>query len=406
MAAKIVPRWEWRTFGDDFGAAEAQLGALGVERVEESDEVYLLSRHGDAAVKVRHGLLDVKGLVAADDGLEQWMPVAKSAFPVSRDDVGAALARLRVEPPPLDREAYTVEDLLEAVRPIDALLAVEVHKRRSHFRVGGCMADISEIRTDHGSTRSLAVESEDPARLLATVRSLGLATRANVCMTRGLKVLAARRGALRGDRRRHQLGQVARRRAGADGAWCARRRPRDRTRLARAATAAGALGPEPMARTLDAIAAMAGEARRAGAAAIAAVGTAGVRAAANAAEFVGAVEPRCDVRIETIPGEEEGRLAYLAAKSGLGLARGSLAVFDTGGGNSQFTFGDGDVVEEQFSVPLGAVRLTERHGLERAVSQETVRDTLDQIAADWRARLRQEQLQPCCDCNAPAWLCL
>ena len=122
---------------------------------------------------------------------------------------------------------------------------------------------------------------------------------------------------------------------------------------------------------------MADEARRAGAVAIAAVGTAGLRAAANGAEFVDAVEARCGVRIEIIPGEEEGRLAYLAARSGLGLGRGSVAVFDTGGGSSQFTFGRGDAVDEQFSVPVGAVRLTERYGLDGAVSDEALAAALD-----------------------------
>ena len=82
------------------------------------------------------------------------------------------------------------------------------------------------------------------------------------------------------------------------------------------------------------------------------------------------------IRIEIIPGEEEGRLAFLAATTGLGLPPGSLAVFDTGGGSSQFTFGDEDAVREQFSVPVGAVRLTERFGLDRAVSDEALRDAL------------------------------
>jgi exopolyphosphatase/guanosine-5'-triphosphate,3'-diphosphate pyrophosphatase len=64
------------------------------------------------------------------------------------------------------------------------------------------------------------------------------------------------------------------------------------------------------------------------------------------------------------------------------MARGSLVVFDTGGGSSQFTFGDDDVVSEQFSVPVGAVRLTERYGLDRAVSAEALRETLDRIAGE------------------------
>ena len=357
-----------------------------MERIEESDELYLLSRDGDATVKVRDGLLDVKGLLAVDDdGLEQWVPVAKQRLPgVARRCRSPRSPRLRVVAPPLDREAYTAEDLLDAVvRPIDALLAVEAHKRRARYTVGGCMAEICEIRTDEGSTRSLAVESEDPARVMAAVRSLGLATRANVCMARGLKALVGfgtvRYAVIDVGTNSVKL-HVGERRA--DDTWSVVVDRAIVTRLGEGLDATGALGPEPMERTLEAIAAVADEARRAGAAAIAAVGTAGLRAAANAAEFVGAVESRCGVRIEIIPGEEEGRLAYLAAKSGLGLARGSLVVFDTGGGSSQFTFGDGDVVEEQFSVPVGAVRLTERYGLDRAVSEEALRDTLDRIASE------------------------
>ena len=67
--------------------------------------------------------------------------------------------------------------------------------------------------------------------------------------------------------------------------------------------------------------------------------------------------------MEVISGEEEGRLAYLAAKDALGLADGALVVFDTGGGSSQFTVGTGAQVDERFSVDVGAVRYTERFGL-------------------------------------------
>ena len=56
----IVPRWEWRTFGDEFGAADAAFAALEPELVQESDETYLLSPGADAAVKIRAGLMDIK----------------------------------------------------------------------------------------------------------------------------------------------------------------------------------------------------------------------------------------------------------------------------------------------------------------------------------------------------------
>ena len=52
----IVPRWEWRSFGEGLGEAAASLAELGGdERVEESDELYLLSTAGDESVKVRAG---------------------------------------------------------------------------------------------------------------------------------------------------------------------------------------------------------------------------------------------------------------------------------------------------------------------------------------------------------------
>ena len=127
--------------------------------------------------------------------------------------------------------------------------------------------------------------------MLAAVRSLGLASRANVCMARGLKTLVGfgtkRFAAIDVGTNSVKL-HVGERRA--DGTWSTVADRATVTRLGEGLDAAGSLGPEPMKRTLDAIAGMADEARREGAVAIAAVGTAGLRAAANGAEFVDAVE--------------------------------------------------------------------------------------------------------------------
>jgi exopolyphosphatase / guanosine-5'-triphosphate,3'-diphosphate pyrophosphatase len=57
---KIVPRWEWRAFGQDFGAAEKRFAALAAEKVQNSDEIYLLAAGSDANVKIRDQLLDIK----------------------------------------------------------------------------------------------------------------------------------------------------------------------------------------------------------------------------------------------------------------------------------------------------------------------------------------------------------
>jgi exopolyphosphatase / guanosine-5'-triphosphate,3'-diphosphate pyrophosphatase len=154
------------------------------------------------------------------------------------------------------------------------------------------------------------------------------------------------------------------------------------TRLGEGLEQTGEIGSDALDRTTDAIAGMVDEAKAAGARAITAVGTAGLRIARNGDAVVAEVRRRAGIEVEIISGEEESRLAYLAAKQGIGLADGSLVVFDTGGGSSQFTFGSADHVDDRFSVDVGAVRFTERFGLDSAVSSDVVEEALAAISAD------------------------
>lgn len=168
-----------------------------------------------------------------------------------------------------------------------------------------------------------------------------------------------------------------------DGPWTTVVDRAEVTRLGEGLSASGGqLSPAAMERSLAAIAGMADEAKRLGAVAIAAVGTMGMRTAANSEAFIAEVERRCGVRIEVIEGEEEGRLAYLAVESGVGVGSGSLAVFDTGGGSSQFTFGAGERVTEQFSLDVGAARFTERFHLDGIVGDADLQEATDAIAVD------------------------
>ena len=167
-----------------------------------------------------------------------------------------------------------------------------------------------------------------------------------------------------------------------DGTWLTIVDRAEITRLGEGLEKTGDIGSDAMERTVSAICAMVEEARKTDVAKIAAVGTMGMRTAHNSQQFIDAVEQRCGVKIEVISGDEEGRLAYIAVKSGLGLAEGSLAIFDTGGGSSQFTFGHGAVVQERFSVNVGAVRYTEKYGLSGVVSSDQLQGALSAIAAD------------------------
>lgn len=179
-------RWEWRTFGEQFGGAEERLGPIAPESVVESDETYLLAAESVDAVKLRDGLMDVKHLEQVDDGLELWKPVMKASLPISAADARAVLAALRVSAP-LDRDTYDLADLATAAG--GAIRMVPVHKLRRHCTIGGCMAELTDLRTGDRSTRTIAIESEEPARVIAAVRELGLGSRRNVNVPRGLRAL-------------------------------------------------------------------------------------------------------------------------------------------------------------------------------------------------------------------------
>src|SRR4051794_19514490 len=190
-------RWEWRTFGDDLGEAGQRLAALRVERVTESQEPYLLAPASLDAVKVRDGLMDVKRLERVDDdGLQLWAPVMKAPLPLSAADARAVLAALDVPVPALASDAYELTDVVAAGAGV---IAVPVRKTRRHVTLGGCMAELTDLSTGERSVRTIAVESEEPARVVAAVRELGLALQPNVSVPRGLEALLERagRGALR-----------------------------------------------------------------------------------------------------------------------------------------------------------------------------------------------------------------
>ncbi len=187
----IIPRWEWRTFGDSFGDADAQFAALEPGGVQESDEIYFLSPTGDQNVKVRDRLMDIKTLEQVNaDGLEQWKPVMKGSFPLAAAEVEKVFSALGVAAPPLARAAYRMEQFVkELAEPGGRLRVVSVHKKRTRYKIDGCMAEMTDVIANGKKTRTVALELEDPVRVIATARRFGLDRFENINYPRGLKQL-------------------------------------------------------------------------------------------------------------------------------------------------------------------------------------------------------------------------
>lgn len=382
--APIVPRWEWRTFGAHFGIAETRFAELTPGTVQESDELYFLGG-SSANVKVRDDLMDIKVLREVNaEGLERWEPVMKQPFPLPAADAAKVFASLGLAVPELVRNAYTLDQFTdEIVAPSGALRPVRVHKRRVRYTVGGCTSELTDVRAEGRATRTIAIEAEDAAAVFAAVASVGLGGYLNTNYAIGLRALlddTPERFAVIDVGTNSVKLHVGERDANAS--WRTIVDRAEVTRLGEGLEKAGEITPEAAERTASAMVEMGSEAKRNGARALLAVGTAGLRNARNSAAVLDAIKARTGISIQVIPGEEEGRLAYLAAKAGLRMPEGALVVFDTGGGSTQFTFGQGSRVDEQFSVDVGAVPYTERFGLAGAVTSDVLRGALDAIAAN------------------------
>ena len=385
--AEVVPRWEWRTFAGAVPRADVVFDAMTPVSVEESDEVYLLAPGGDN-VKVRGGLMDVKVLRETDAaGLQRWEPILKATFPLDAEAVRTVFQGLRRPEAVVPPDGLDFDGLMEAaeIDAGDGPRAVRVHKRRARYTVAGCLAERTVVEAGGHRTISIAAESIRPADVLAAIDAMGLRDYCNLDVPTGLRLLVDRvpeRYAVIDAGTNSIKLHIAELDADGRGPW---RTVVDRaavTRLGEGLEATGVIGAEPLERTARAISVMADEARGLDARAIALVATAGFRMAGNRNEVVETVRARSGLSLDVLSGEDEGRLAYLAVATGVGLGDGAIVAFDTGGGSSQFTFGHGPDVDERFSVNVGAVRFTEQFGLAKAVSRDVVADALATIAAE------------------------
>ncbi len=133
------------------------------------------------------------------------------------------------------------------------------------------------------------------------------------------------------------------------------------TRLGEGVDAGGALSDEAVARVFarleeyrDAIESHQCEANMA-------VLTSAVRDASNGEAFAARVRNNYGLDARVLSGDEEAQLTFLGAMSGRPAPTEPTVVIDIGGGSTEFVVGRGRTAGFHVSLPVGVVRMSERH---------------------------------------------
>lgn len=165
-------------------------------------------------------------------------------------------------------------------------------------------------------------------------------------------------------------------------------------RLGRGLDSTGLIDPAAMERAALVVARMKGIAQGYGVRDLRVVGTAVVRDAANGADFARLLRDRAGVELEVISAEEEARLAFLSASSAFDLASTPAAVVDIGGGSTEVVLSAGGVIDRVYTIPLGAVRLTERFGGPERAAGDRFRDLVDEVRRVFRRAIGRPPFVP------------
>ncbi|MDP8321859.1 MAG: hypothetical protein RAO94_05875 [Candidatus Stygibacter australis] len=187
---KIIPRWEWRTFGEDLSKEAEVIRQSGDSFDRESEELYILSAKSNDNTKIRAELMDIKTPIRInnENSLEQWTVLAKSAFPIHINDLALVYKAFGLQLPYLKQDEYSYTAYLEElIGKNPELRIVNVKKNRHGYKIDGAIVEIAEVQFDDVSQQTIAVEHADPKLVLQTVQKLGLTKFENINYIKAMK---------------------------------------------------------------------------------------------------------------------------------------------------------------------------------------------------------------------------
>lgn len=188
------PRFEFRTFGQNFDAAARRMARLSVpvpEKVWErrSEEIYIMSRANDVNnTKIRDGKMDIKTFVRELEGLEQWNPLMKAGFPISRNLLVAdVFPAFQVSSHELEREHYSMEQFLGLIADHPDLQAVDVRKQRFGYMVNDTLCEVANVLINGAKVVTVNSESTEIGDIRKTIADIGLEGVENINYLQAIK---------------------------------------------------------------------------------------------------------------------------------------------------------------------------------------------------------------------------
>ena len=134
---------------------------------------------------------------------------------------------------------------------------------------------------------------------------------------------------------------------------------KDTARLGKDLATTGRLNPVAVERSLEALRRMKQIAAGYQVRELRVIGTCAVREAADGEEFCRRAKQEIGVDIDVIGAEQEAHFAFSSVARAFHLEGKHVAIADIGGGSTEIILASGRVIEDVYTTPLGAVRMTD-----------------------------------------------
>jgi hypothetical protein len=188
------PRFEYRTFGQNFTENAKLMARFSMpipRKVWEraSDEIYILSKTNDINnTKIRDGKMDIKTYVQTVDGLEQWNPLMKGEFPISKEVLEKEVfPAFQVQMPVLNQATYTYDEFIEMIHNHPDLQAVKVHKYRYGYMVNNTICEVAEVLINGAKVCTINSESTEIEDIKKTMQDVELNAFENINYLQAIK---------------------------------------------------------------------------------------------------------------------------------------------------------------------------------------------------------------------------